>query len=237
MPTIINIEPGTFGGPLRMGDLVGVCNVVEHLRKVNNNPEIRFHVRAEATSTDRNVQDFHSFLIGMTDYFSSFEGQESLPWRKVNLWDFRDISGDLVKIPNHKEMIKKIVVFPLTDAPYNTYRNWPSHVFSQILEKYSSPEYDDYEKIICSKNGFAANDKWKVSTDIISNLIHIMDAEIFIGGDTGTSHFAWALDRAPKDLIYYNSSRGLVHTLPFYLMQGKGRMSTYWLDCEGTTWQ
>lgn len=236
MPTIINIEPGTFGGPLRMGDLVAVCNVVEHLRKINNNPEIRFHVRAEATSTDRSVQDFHSFLIGMTDYFSSFEGQESLPWRRVNLWDFRDICGDLVKIPNNKPMKKKIVVFPLRDAPYNTYRNWPPHVFSQIIEKYSSSEYDDYERIICSKDGFSANDKWQVSSDMIQNLNHIMSAEIFIGGDTGTSHFAWSLDRAPKDLIYYNSSRGLIHTLPFYLLQGKGRMSTYWMDFEGTKW-
>jgi hypothetical protein len=236
MTTIINIEPGTFGGPLRMGDLIGVCNVVEHLRKVNNNPEIRFHIKAEATSTDRNVQDFHSALLSLTNYFSAFEGQESLPWRRVNLWDFRDICGDLVKITNNKPMKKKIVIFPLTDAPYNTYRNWPTNLFKQLLEKYSSEEYKDYEKIICSKNGFESNDVWKVSTDIIENLSHIMDAEIFIGGDTGTSHFAWALDRAPKDLIYYNSSRGLVHTLPFYLMQGKGRMSTYWMDFERTQW-
>jgi hypothetical protein len=237
MPTIINVEPGTFGGPLRMGDLVGVCNVVEHLRKVNNNPEIRFHIRAEATSTDRNVQDFHSALLSLTNYFSAFEGQESLPWRRVNLWDFRDICGDLVKIPNNRPMKKKIVIFPLTDAPYNVYRNWPTNLFKQLLEKYSSEEYKDYEKIICSKNGFESNDVWKVSSDIIENLNHIMYAEIFIGGDTGTSHFAWALDRAPKDLIYYNSSRGLIHTLPFYLMQGKGRMATYWMDFEGTSWQ
>jgi hypothetical protein len=37
---IINIEPGTFGGPLRMGDLVGVCNVVAHLRKKHNQPKV-----------------------------------------------------------------------------------------------------------------------------------------------------------------------------------------------------
>ena len=237
MPTIINIEPGTFGGPLRMGDLVGVCNVVEHLRKTNNNPEIRFHVRAEATSTDRNVQDFHSFLISATDYFSAFEGQESLPWRRVNLWDFRDISGDLVKIPNNKPMQKKIVIFPLFDAPYNTYRNWPRELLQHLIEKYSAEEYKDYTKVICSKDTAYYGEEWINSTDIIENLNHIMDAEIFIGGDTGTSHFAWSLDRAPKDLIYYNSSRGLIHTLPFYLLQGKGRMSTYWMDFEGTTWQ
>ena len=54
---------------------------------------------------------------------------------------------------------------------------------------------------------------------------------------TGSSHFAWSLDKGPKQLLYYGSSRGLIHTLPFYLLQGKGKMSTYWLDCEGSTWQ
>jgi len=231
---IINIRKGVFGDCIRNGDLIAVANVVEHLRKVNNNPNIRFWIDPSATSSERYVQDFHSFLIGMTDYFSAFEGREELPWQKVNLWDFRDISGDLVKIPNNREMKKKIVIFPLNDAPYNTYRNWPSHVFSQIIDKYSSDEYNEYERIICSKHGFSPNEKWKVSGDIVENLTHIMESEIFIGGDTGTTHFAFALDRAPKTMLYYNSSRALVHTLPFYLMEGKGKMSNYWLDFEGS---
>jgi hypothetical protein len=71
----------------------------------------------------------------------------------------------------------------------------------------------------------------------VQNYYHITTSEIFVGGDTGSSHFAWALDKGPKELLYYGSSRGLIHTLPFYLLQGKGKMSTYWLDCEGSTWQ
>jgi hypothetical protein len=70
----------------------------------------------------------------------------------------------------------------------------------------------------------------------VQNYYHITTAEVFVGGDTGSSHFAWALDRGPKDLLYYGSSRGLIHTLPFYLMEGKGKMTTYWLDFEGTKW-
>ena len=146
MPTIINIEPGTFGD-IRNGDLIGVCNVVEHLRKTNNNPEIRFHMKPGSISNEKYVEEFHSFLIGITDYFSAFEGSQSLPWRKINLWDFRDISGDLVKIQNILPMQKKIVMFPLLDAPYNTWRNWPKHVFEVLLEQFSSDEFKDYEKI------------------------------------------------------------------------------------------
>ena len=235
MTTIINIEPGTFGN-IRNGDLIGVCNVVEHLRKTNNNPEIRFHMKPGSMSNEKYVQDFHSFLISYTDYFSAFEGTESLPWRRVNIWDFRDISGDLVKIPNVLPMKKKIVIFPLTDAPYNQWRNWPPHLLNALIQKYSSEEFDDYEKFICSKNTINI-DGWTNSTNFLENIQHIMTAEIFIGGDTGTTHFAFALDRAPKELLYYGSSRALVHTLPFHLLNGKGRMSNYWLDFEGTTWQ
>ena len=233
---IINISKGVFGDCIRNGDLIAVANVVEHFRKINNNTSIRFWIDPTAISAEIYCQDFYSFLIEKTDYFSTVKGTEELPWNRVNLWDFRDISGDLVKIPNSMETKKKIVIFPLTDAPYNTHRNWPSHVFAQLIEKYSSPEYDGYERIICSKYGFESNEKWKISSNIVENLMHIMESEIFIGGDTGTTHFAFALDKSPKDMIYCGSSRALIHTLPFYLLQGKGKMSNYWLDFEGSTW-
>ena len=233
---IINIEPGTFG-TVRNGDLIAICNVVEHLRIQGNNPNIRFHMKPGSMSNEKYVQDFHSFLIIATDYFSAFEGEESLPWRKVNVWDFRDIAGDVVKIPNFMPQKKKIVIFPLTDAPYNTWRNWPPHIMKELIEKYSAPEYRNYEKVICTKNtGYVPNEEWQVSTDFIKNIQHIMEAEIFIGGDTGTTHFAFALDKGPKDMIYCGSSRALVHTLPFYLLKGKGCFYHYWLDFEGSKW-
>jgi len=65
---IINIRKGVFGDCIRGGDLVAIGNVVEHLRKVNNNPNIRFWIDPKATSSDRYVQDFHSFLISIGRY-------------------------------------------------------------------------------------------------------------------------------------------------------------------------
>jgi ADP-heptose:LPS heptosyltransferase len=106
-----------------------------------------------------------------------------------------------------------------------------------LVEKFSADEYKDYEKIICKKGDPTEGcpyEGWRYSTNFFQNHYHITTAKIFVGGDTGSSHFAWALDRGPKDLLYYNSSRGLVHTLPSYLMQGHGRMATYWLDFERT---
>ena len=235
---IINIEPGTFG-TVRNGDMIAVANVLEHIRKTNNNPLIQFHLKPGNVSTDTHCQTFYEIMLKMTNYFSTEPGEESLPWRKVNVWDFRDISGDLVKIKNDAPMEKKITVFPLFDAPYNQWRNWPKQVFEQIIQRFSTDEYKDYEKIICQKGSFSescAYEGWRYSTNFVQNYYHITTAEVFVGGDTGSSHFAWALDRGPKDLLYYGSSRGLIHTLPFYLMEGKGRMSSYWLDFEGTKW-
>ena len=230
---IINIEPGTFG-TVRNGDLIAICNVIEHLRK--GNPKIRFHMKPGSMSNEKYVEDFHSFLIIATDYFSAFEGEESLPWRKVNVWDFRDIAGDVVKITNFMPKQKKIAIFPLFDAQYNTWRNWPRELLQQLIEKYSTEEYKDYVKVICTKEPAYFGEEWINSIDFMDNIRHIMEAEIFVGGDTGTTHFAFALDNGPKELIYYGSSRALVHTLAFYLLKGKGCFYHYWLDFEGSKW-
>lgn len=235
---IYNINHGVFGGPLRNGDLIGVCNVVEHLRRVQNDPMVQFHLTDSAISDTKYTKDFYKFLLKQCNYFTETPGEQNLPWQRVNLWDYRDLSGDLVKIPNNKEMKKKIVVFPLFDAPYNTYRNWTTGLMDFIVTLYAGSEYDDYEKLICCKEELSFYYKgWEYSTDFMANIEHIMDAEVFIGGDTGTSHFAGALDRSPKDLIYYYSSRGLLHTTPFYALKGKGELRTYWLDFEGTKWR
>lgn len=233
MSEIINVNYGTFGDTIRNGDMIGIANVVQYLRK--ENPNIKFYLDRNNIEQKDYCLKFYDFLCENTNYFSTSPGEKTLPWNKVNVWDFRDISGDLVKIRNKKEIKNKIVVFPVLDAPYNTYRNWPIQLLQSILEE-SSGHYE--EKVLCVKDvpdidlyGFT------VSTDFMTNIEHITDCHTFVGGDTGTSHLASVLDRGPVDLIYYYSSRGLVHTLPFYVLKGKGQLKTYWGDFEGTTWQ
>lgn len=231
---IINIERGVFGGPCRNGDLIGVINVIQHLRK--QRPGTTFYMAPDSIDGADYCQKFYTFLVQNTDFFSLEPGQQTLAWKNVNLWDFRDIIGDSVSISNDVPMKKKICVFPVLDAPYNTYRNWPLSVFQEILDKYSAEQYDEYERVVCIKDLPQSINlgKFKYNTDFMENIHNILDCEIFIGGDTGTSHFAWALDRGPAELIYYNSSRGLIHTMPFYLISGKGTTKTYYLNFDGT---
>ena len=95
----------------------------------------------------------------------------------------------------------------------------------------------DHKKIICAKDvppeGLFDYTGFEISTEFMTNIGHIMDSEVFYGGDTGVSHFASALDNGPE-LNYIYSSRCLIHTLPFYyLSKRKGNLKTYWLDFVG----
>lgn len=231
---IINIGPETFGGAVRVGDLVAVVNVIQFLRKTHH-ADIRFFMDHGSVNSSSHCQKFFEFLQKQTDCFSDVPGLNA-PWNRINLWDFRDIAGDVVKIPNSLKTQKKVVVFPLFDAPYNTYRNWTLPVFEHILDRVRK-DYSEHEKVICINhiNTEMVPIDFSISTDYMENINHIMTADVYIGGDTGFSHFAAALDRGPKELVYYSSSRGLVHTLPFYLLKGKGEYRTYWLNLEGST--
>ena len=235
---ILNIRPETFGGPARVGDIVGICNVIEYLRK--NNENIKFFMHQGTINDAQHCQIFFKYIFENTNYFASEPGSNGLSWNKVNVWDFRAISGDLIVIPNEERSANKVVMFPLFDAPYNTYRNWPKEVFFQKIEKYFV-NYPDWERVICiadEKLLPSGNyDDYTISTDFLTNLQHIKTCKMFIGGDTGTSHFAWALTSGPESLRYVMSNRGLLHTTPFHLLDGKGNLEQYWLDFEGTKWQ
>jgi hypothetical protein len=234
---ILNINPGTFGGPARVGDIVGICNVIQHLRK--NNEGIKFFMHQGTINDAQHCQIFFKYMLENTNYFASEPGSITLSWNRVNVWDFRAISNDVVSIQNKEKVTNKIVMFPVFDAPYNTYRNWPAQVFYEKVEKYFV-NYPEWERIICIADekllppGDYSN--YTISTDLLTNLHHIKTCKRFIGGDTGTSHFAWSLDNSPESLIYVMSNRGLIHTTPFHLMDGKGEIEQYWLDFEGTTW-
>ena len=238
---ILNINPDTFdilGQGLRNGDLVAVCNVVEHLRQ-QRGEHIQFYLKPGTLSQRDYVRQFHQWLLANTDYFSLTPGKTDLPWRRVMLWDFRDIAGDLVSIPNTQPRQQKLVVFPLYDAEYNTYRNWTPELLTKIL-LFCNVEYPDHEKILCAREdmrNYLDPCGFTCSTDFVENLAHIMTAAVFVGGDTGTSHFASALNPGPRELIYYYSGRGMLHSLPFYSLEGRGKIYKFWHNFEGTTWQ
>jgi len=240
---IYNIIQGTFNNyGIRAGDLIAIINFVQWLRKDEDNPSIKLYLRPGVLVNETHVQEFFKFLCELTDCFSLEEGYETLNYNQVMLWDFRSITGDVVEIHNRKHMKRKIVIFPVYDSQYHTERNWGLKLLESLLKYYSKNSiYSEYEKLVCAKDvpdiDIVMGD-FSLSTNFLNNVNHIQEAEIFIGGDTWSSHFASALDPAPKQLIYYYSARSAIHTLPFHLLSAnKGKLRTFWQNCYKTTYK
>ena len=237
---IYNVIPGTFNNyGIRNGDMIAIINFLKWFRQKENNPNIKLYITHNVIVNTDYCKTFFKFLCENTDYFSNEEGFQTLPYNELMLWDFRDIIGDHALIINPRQQKKKIVVFPIYDADYHNNRNWSLELLDSILKEYSE-KYPDYEKIVCVKDIPAIDINmygFSMSINFMSNINHIMESEIFIGGDTGTSHFASVLDKGPKELIYYYNGRGMIHTLPFYLLEGKGKLKKFWLNCYKTTYK
>lgn len=231
---IYNVSRGTFGDTLRMGDLIAVANVIEHFRTLEKNSEIKFYIEKQYIQPIFYCYEFYDWLVVNTNYFSAIPGEQYLPWRNVNLWDYRDISGDLVTIENKFVTRDKVVVCPVYNAKYNVYRNWPTSILNDIVEQ-CVKQYPKYEKVLLTPDDIQI-EGFVTSKRLTDNLEHIMTSKVYIGGDTGLSHFTGALNRGPEP-IYWVSSRGLIHTTPInWHTKKKGTLRTYWLDFENTKW-
>ena len=233
---IYNVPVDAFG-PLgtRNGDLIAICNIVAWMRKEKNDSSIQFNIK-HILNKDDYIHKFHDFLCKQTDYLTTEKGNTVLDFHNIGVWDFRDIIGDHVNIANTCTEQKKVVIFPVYDAQYNTQRNWSMDIMNDILNEVRQT-YPTYRKIICAKDippeGLFDSTGFEFSTDFMDNINHIMESVAFYGGDTGVSHFASALDVGPE-LNYIYSSRCLIHTLPFYfLSERKGNLRTFWLDFVG----
>ena len=214
---IINIQQKDFGGRIRSGDILGICNLLEHLRITDNSKDIKFYLSDDAIQESSDVKFSREFLKEHTDYFSDVPGDQYFQFERFNIWDYRSVSGDLVKVDNSKyDKEDTICIFPLFDAPYNIYRNWNESLTNTLIDYYKT---NFKEKII-----ICAHEDQKTfiettfpgleySYDYGQNVKHLISCKYFSGGDTGTSHLAASLINRPKCLFLY-SAEGLFHSFP-----------------------
>jgi len=225
---IYDITPHNFGGPLRNGDMIAALNLLEHIRSIQKD-NAKFYLSDECVSPSKYCYEFRDWLLENTDYLSRTPGGGVINDVNVNLWDARAMSGDRVSIRNNIPMKKKICIFPLLDGQYNFYRNWSVAMTNDIISHCMKPEYSEYEKYICISGDAPFNlQDFKVSTNFLDNVIHITECSHYVGGDTGMSHFVSALDNNTRKINYYYGSVGLLHTTPFYALQGKGNINLFW---------
>jgi ADP-heptose:LPS heptosyltransferase len=214
---VINIQQKDFGGRIRSGDILGICNLLEHIRITEKSTDIRFYLPDESIQESDYVKRFREFLKEHTDYFSDIPGDQYFQFERFNVWDYRSVSGDLVKVDNTNYMKEDIVcIFPLFDAPYNVYRNWSVELTNTVINYYKT---NFKEKIIiCAHEGqktFIETNfpNLEYSYDYDQNIKYLITCKYFSGGDTGTSHLAGSLINRPKNLFLY-AAEELFHTFP-----------------------
>lgn len=217
---IINVSENNFGGKLRNGDILGVCNILEYLRIKENNSNIKIFLSDNCIEQKVFGKKFKDFLVSHTDYFSDIPGELYFNFNGLNIWDYRSVTGDSIKVDNSKYKKKDVVaIFPLFDAQYNTYRNWNIELANHIIQKYSN-DYPNYEIYICISENLEEYysklnlGRAKLSFDYNDNLIHICESKVFVGGATGTSLLSSALTD-PADNNYYYFVRDIFATFPF----------------------
>lgn len=231
---ILNCNEKSFGGRLKIGDLIAVLNIFQVFRNNANDQNIKFYLPDSAIQPRDYVLKFKNFLNTKVDFFSETEGNENL-LGSFEIWTYRHQVGEHVKIKNSSTIENKICVFPLIDAEYNTTRNWPDSVLKKIINEYSGNEFESHKKIIGIKNPKLLKGidikNFEVSSDLQTNLEHIMTCSHYVGGDTGLSHFASVLDdNKILNYYYYDGLHGTWDsnfTAPFYVKSGRGNIINY----------
>lgn len=239
----INVYPRLFGGPLRAGDLLGSCNFLEHIRLNVNDPHLQLYIPNESVFQSEHCILMRNWLERNTDYVTTrpieiiemgvTPGTDPTYTNMYNIWNIRNTLHqnvftieDRIKIHNKRKAIPKIVICPLMDAPYNTYRNWSLELLQKIVNDFSLQYREPKQRIICSKeviHGLNINE-FVYSHDFEINLEHILECETFVGGETWSSLFASALDPAPRYMNFYFSKDYYGTTYPFH---NKGVMNYY----------
>jgi len=232
---VINIKGQQFGGLLKMGDLIATLNVLQYMRNSNNNQSIKFYMSDSELQPNKDyVKLFKDFLLDYSNYLSPIPGDYEFEGF-VELWGFRELTGEFIQIENKEELKKKICIFPLLDANYNTERTWTNELFQEIIDSFYVDDYINYEKYICTMNKLPLSidiKDFKVNLNFIENLNHLIECEYYVGGDTGMSHFVSVLNNPSRKMSYYynegyHGGWRSIFTAPFYINIGKAQMNFF----------
>lgn len=212
---IYNLNENNIDSYLRMGDILAILKRLHYDRSYYNLTDATWYI-SDSLLVDEKGQfvqyrkDLIEWLHYNTDYLSLEPGLVDYPHQicitdMLFWWGF-SVAPGLLKINNFQAMKQKICIFPLLTAIYNIERNWSMSLYQSIIDSYSTDMFQGYEKIICIEHDHPTGIDLKdftISKDFNSNLNHLLDCEYYIGGDTGFSHLAGALNKPERKKFYY----------------------------------
>lgn len=225
MQRSIRVYDRLFGGKLKAGDIIGSCNFLEHIRKESYEPDLQLYLPDNVIYPQSHCITMKNFVMDHTDYItdqpnnlielSVIPGTDPTYSDMYNIWNIRkdvlyrrqnifDID-DCIKIPT-SSMEDIIVVVPLMDASYNYERNWDLNYTQDVLDEYFECGDDNTQFILVSKNEipYLNLHSFQYCHDYRQSLEYIRKCRIYVGGDTGLSHAAGAIDDDKTRFYHYS---------------------------------
>lgn len=202
-----------FGG-VKRGDMVALCGVIESLRQEFGKP---YRVKMIGQHPGESIQSFFQ------DYF--FEGEPDAIFPFVgDVWTWYDVIYYATKVQPQTAFLDEKVLYdlcvcPLQDAWYHLDRNWSDGVLYSILEQ-SIPQYPRI--VVCTPRGY---ERWRnyyepkgvhfIIDDLDATYAAIRQSNMYLGGDTGTTHWA-CLGKLPQMIgVLYGSQSNMRHNIQF----------------------
>jgi hypothetical protein len=229
---IFNITKDTFGGKMKMGDIIASLNILEFLKE-ERSENIKYYLPDEVIQDKDHVRKFRDFLIIHSNYISEFPGDTIFPYGPYEIWSFREFNGEKVFIKPSLPIENYICIFPLIDATYNTERNWSHKLLQSVIDEYDV--YENYHKVICIHGDIPENINTRnfiISKDFNDNINYAIRCKYYIGGDTGFSHFVSTLKSEEKycKYLYSKGQHGgwrSEFTCPFYINENNNKLEFY----------
>lgn len=187
-------------GCIRKGDLVALCQFIEAIRK-QYNPKFKVYLSPHHC--------LGGYLLPFKDYLATEASYKTVPYRG-NLWFYSDYLykrfniTPLIRNPHHQRD-GKVVIAPVFDAQYNEDRNWSFRLAERILDW--CLEHNYHTRIIGTAsvrqilNQSKYSDDLFILDDVKQSIAEVRSCEYFIGGDSGFTHFAGAIDGAANSIL------------------------------------
>jgi hypothetical protein len=202
------IDESNFG-TVRMGDAVGIAAFIEFIRFQFNKPQFQIYLPKGHLA--------EGLVPFLGDYFMPVYDKslmKQLPY-KGNIWGWYDYIYkyyDITPQLRVNSMLKKqICINPLFDAPYSKDRNWKPEL-AQKLVKWAL-ELENFDVVVIGSPtvnmpDFPDSERIRVVQGTVADSVYeILHSSIYIGGETGLTHFAFNTPVAPAYSVCLRGER------------------------------
>ena len=194
---------GNFGY-IRRGDHIAILAFLQSLR-FQYKKNLKFYIEPNPHIKDIASEFLHTFI-------NKKDAHVKVPFHG-NIWAYYDYIHKFLdvrlRIPNnYKSLVfekRKIIINPIFDAGYNRDRNWNRPFFTELVSKLATT-YIDSEIIVTGTKKMLGQltrlpNICYVLDDLNESMREICKSDVYIGGDTGLTHFASTSDKKPSLII------------------------------------